>query len=70
MTPAKRKSRRRTFDNEWTFQVFEEHASFFTRRMFGGLLMMITRREWWLSPSPLGPQGTAHPSGLPDEKRE
>jgi hypothetical protein len=36
MTPAKWKSRRRTFDNEWTFQVFEEHTSFFTTRMFGG----------------------------------
>lgn len=27
----------RTFDNEWIFQILEEHPSFFTKRMFGGL---------------------------------
>lgn len=27
----------KSFDNEWIFQIFDEHASFFTRRMFGGL---------------------------------
>jgi hypothetical protein len=36
MTPSKWKSRKRTFENEWTFEVFKEHASFFTKRMFGG----------------------------------
>ena len=27
----------KTFDNEWIFQAFEAHPSFFTKRMFGGL---------------------------------
>jgi hypothetical protein len=44
MTPAKWKSRRRTFDNEWIFEVFEERASFFTKRMFGGLAVYLFGR--------------------------
>jgi len=24
----------KSFDNEWIFQVFEDHPSFFTKRMF------------------------------------
>ena len=27
----------KTFDNEWIFQAFEDHPSFFTKRMFSGL---------------------------------
>ena len=27
----------KTFDNEWIFQAFEDHPSFFKKRMFGGL---------------------------------
>ena len=34
----------RTFDNEWIFQVFEDHASFFTKRMFGGLAVYLFGR--------------------------
>jgi hypothetical protein len=44
MTPTKWKSRRRTFDNEWIFEVFEEHASFVTKRMFGGLAVYLFGR--------------------------
>jgi hypothetical protein len=44
MTPAKWKSRKRTFENEWIFEVFEEHASFFTKRMFGGLAVYLFGR--------------------------
>jgi hypothetical protein len=35
----------RTFDNEWIFQVFESQASFFTRRMFGGLAAYVFGRQ-------------------------
>src|SRR5262250_495450 len=34
----------RTFDNEWILQVFEEHPSFFTKRMFGGLAIYLFGR--------------------------
>jgi hypothetical protein len=44
MTPSKLKSRRRTFDNEWIFEVFEERARFFTKRMFGGLAVYLFGR--------------------------
>jgi hypothetical protein len=27
----------KTFDNEWIVRGFEDHPSFFTKRMFGGL---------------------------------
>ena len=35
----------RTFDNEWIFQVFEDHPSFFTKRMFGGLAVYLFARQ-------------------------
>lgn len=35
----------RTFDNEWICQAFEAHASFFTRRMFGGLAVYLFGRQ-------------------------
>jgi hypothetical protein len=44
MTPAKWKSRRKTFDNEWILEVFEERASYFTKRMFGGLAVYLFGR--------------------------
>jgi hypothetical protein len=44
MTPVKWKSRRGTFENEWIFEVFEERASFFTKRMFGGLAVYLFGR--------------------------
>lgn len=41
---AKAKPRKKTFDNEWIFQVFEDHASFFTKPMFGGLAVYLLGR--------------------------
>ncbi|HUA17192.1 MAG TPA: hypothetical protein VMB25_00520 [Bryobacteraceae bacterium] len=38
----------RTFDNEWIFQVFENHPSFFTKRMFGGLAAYLFGRQMML----------------------
>lgn len=34
----------RTFDNEWIFRVFEDHPSFFTKRMFSGLAVYMFGR--------------------------
>lgn len=34
----------KTFDNEWVIEVFEEHPSFFTKRMFGGLAVYLFGR--------------------------
>jgi hypothetical protein len=38
------KSRSKTFDNEWIFESFEHHPSFFTKRMFGGLAAYLFGR--------------------------
>ena len=38
------RSRAKTFDNEWVFQFFEHHPSFFTKRMFGGLAAYLFGR--------------------------
>src|SRR5215471_17236527 len=35
----------KTFDNHWIFQAFEGHASFFTKRMFGGLAAYLFERQ-------------------------
>ncbi|MSO62385.1 MAG: hypothetical protein EXQ50_09880 [Acidobacteria bacterium] len=35
----------RTFDNEWILQTFENHASCFTKRMFGGLAVYLWGRQ-------------------------
>jgi hypothetical protein len=35
----------KTFENEWIFQAFEDHASFFTKRMFGGLAAYLFGRQ-------------------------
>ena len=33
------------FDNEWVFQAFDGNASFFTKRMFGGLAAYLFGRQ-------------------------
>lgn len=35
----------KTFDNEWICEAFAHHASFFTRRMFGGLAIYVFGRQ-------------------------
>jgi hypothetical protein len=35
----------RTFDNEWIFETFENHPSFFTKPMFGGLAVYLFGRQ-------------------------
>ena len=35
----------RTFDNEWILRAFEHHATFFTKRMFGGLAVYLCGRQ-------------------------
>ena len=34
----------KTFENEWIFEVFEDHPSFLTKRMFGGLAVYLFGR--------------------------
>jgi hypothetical protein len=35
----------KTFENEWIFEAFEQHPSFLTRRMFGGLAVYLFGRQ-------------------------
>ena len=35
----------KAFDNEWIVQAFEDHPSFFTKRMFGGLAVYLFGRQ-------------------------
>ena len=35
----------KTFDNEWIVQPFEDHPTFFTKRMFGGLAVYLFGRQ-------------------------
>ena len=42
----------RTYDNEWIFQLFAEHPSFFTKRMFGGLAAYLFGRQMMLLVEP------------------
>jgi hypothetical protein len=35
----------KTFDNEWVVRAFEDHADFFTKRMFGGLAIYLFGRQ-------------------------
>jgi hypothetical protein len=43
--PAGRRASGTTrFDNEWIFHAFEDHPSFFTKRMFGGLAAYLFGR--------------------------
>jgi hypothetical protein len=34
----------KAFDNQWIFEAFEDHPSFFTKRMFGGLAAYLFGR--------------------------
>ena len=42
----------KTFDNEWIVQAFEDHPSFFTKRMFGGLAIYLFGRLMMLLVEP------------------
>ena len=42
----------KAFDNEWIFQPFEDHPSFFTKRMFGGLAAYLFGRLMMLLVEP------------------
>ena len=42
----------KTFANEWIFQVFEDHPSFFTKSMFGGLAVYLFGRQIMLLVEP------------------
>jgi hypothetical protein len=42
----------KTFDNEWIFEVLQEHPSFFTKRMFGGLAAYMFGRLMMLLVEP------------------
>jgi hypothetical protein len=35
----------KTFDNEWIFQAFENHPTFVSKRMFGGLAAYLFGRQ-------------------------
>lgn len=35
----------KTFDNEWIVRAFEDHPTFFTKRMFGGLAVYLFGRQ-------------------------
>src|SRR5262245_6044032 len=35
----------KTFDNEWIFETFSGHTTFFTKRMFGGLAAYLYERQ-------------------------
>ena len=35
----------KAFDNEWILDAFEGHATFFTKRMFGGLAAYLVDRQ-------------------------
>ena len=42
----------RRFDNEWILQDFEDHPSFFTKSMFGGLAVYLFGRQMMLLVEP------------------
>lgn len=35
----------KTFENEWIFEAFAGHPTFFTKRMFGGLAAYLHERQ-------------------------
>jgi hypothetical protein len=43
---------RRTFDNAWILEAFENRPGFFTRRMFGGLAVYLFGRQMMLLVEP------------------
>jgi hypothetical protein len=44
--------RMKAFDNEWIVRAFEDHPSFFTKRMFGGLAVYLFGRQMMLLVEP------------------
>lgn len=42
----------KTFDNEWIVQAFDDHPSFFTKGMFGGLAVYLFGRQMMLLVEP------------------
>lgn len=52
MDRARIKQSVKTFDNEWIFQAFERHPTFFTKRMFGGLAAYLFGRQMMLLVEP------------------
>ena len=42
----------KAFDNEWIVEPFEDHPSFFTKRMFGGLAVYLHGRQMLLLVEP------------------
>jgi hypothetical protein len=42
----------KTFDNEWILRAFDDHPSFFTKRMFGGLAVYLFGRQMMLLVEP------------------
>jgi hypothetical protein len=42
----------RTFDNEWILRAFDDHPSFFTKQMFGGLAVYLFGRQMLLLVEP------------------
>ena len=40
------------FDNEWIVRAFEDHQTFFTKRMFGGLAVYLFGRQMMLLVEP------------------
>ena len=42
----------KTFDNEWILEAFQDHASFLTKRMFGGLAVYLHGRQMMLLVEP------------------
>jgi hypothetical protein len=40
------------FDNEWILQAFDGHASYFTKRMFGGLAVYLFGRQMMMLVEP------------------
>lgn len=42
----------RRFDDEWIFEEFAEHPTFFTKRMFGGLAAYLFERQMLLLVEP------------------
>jgi hypothetical protein len=42
----------RTFENEWIVRIFEDHPTFFTKRMFGGLAVYLFGRMMLLLVEP------------------
>jgi uncharacterized protein YbaR (Trm112 family) len=42
----------KTFDHEWILEVFIEHPTFFTKRMFGGLAAYVFERQMLLLVEP------------------